>query len=463
MRALRVKVAWLAIAIAVWPAGGRSASAAEWLQFRGPSGQGLVEEALPLRWGEGHGIAWKTPLPGRGWSSPVVSGDRIWLTTAEERPADEAERRKMLDAVKDVPVAGDMSAVASVVLAALEVDLASGKLLRQVKLFEIDAPPAIHGHNSYASPTPVIVGDRVFCHFGTFGTACVEMPTGAVAWRRRLEIDHIVGPGSSPAAFGNLLIVPCDGSDRQFIAALDLQTGDVVWQRERPPIRQADPDQRKAFSTPLVIHAGGLPQAVIPGAQWFVAYHPATGEEVWRVDHDSGFSNVPRPVFDGERLFLCTGFGKRGLWAVQPDGRGDVTASHVQWRQDQHAPTTSSPVVSDGRLYLVADGGVLSCLATDSGRLLWRKRLGGAYSASPLVGQGRVYLFSQEGLTTVLADAAQYQVLAENQLDGMLMASPAVADGTVIVRSDTHLYRVAGVAAPGEVGAGGLPAEAARP
>ena len=415
----------------------------EWPQFRGPTGQGEASDAkLPLKWSEDEGVRWKTAIPGRGWSSPVIADNRIWLTTAEESEADEAQRAAIMKAVEKIPVKDDMVAYASVALSVIELDADSGRILRQTPLFEVKEPPPIHGLNTYASPTSVLHNDRVYCHFGTFGTACVDAKTGEVIWRRRLELEHIVGPGSSPVVYGDLLIVTSDGGDRQYITALSLATGDTVWEKDRPPIREDNPDQRKAFATPLVIEFQGRPQAVIPGAQWFVAYDPVSGDELWRIDHGRGFSNVARPAFDGRLLFLNTGFGKPQLWAVRPDGSGDVTSTHVAWRETQQIPAMSSPALSEGRIYLISDGGVATCLDAETGETVWRERVPGKYSSSPLVGAGRVYFSSHEGRTTVVADDQEFNVLAENELDGMLMASPATLSDDLILRTDSHLYRI---------------------
>jgi outer membrane protein assembly factor BamB len=419
------------------------AAAADWPQFRGPNGQGRVDDdVLPLHWSETESVMWKTPLPGRGWSSPVIAGERIWLTSAEEREATDEERAELMRAVEDIPIAKQMKAAASVTLVALEVDLETGHVLRRVELFTVDSPPPIHGLNSYSSPTPVLADGRLVCHFGAMGTACVDTSTGDVLWRRTLEINHIVGPGSSPIVHDNLVILTCDGADIQFIAALDLATGDPVWQTDRPPIRETNPDMRKAYCTPLVIEAAGRVQVVIPGPQWFVAYDPANGEELWRIDHGSGFSMASRPIFDGSMLYLDTGFGRPQLWAVRPDGSGDVTETHVEWRQTQQVPAMSSPVMADGRIFLISDGGVASCLDATTGEVVWRERVAGQYSASPLLGAGCVYFSNHDGRTTVVAATDEFKVLAENDLDGRLMASPAVAEGDLVLRTDTHLYRI---------------------
>lgn len=409
------------------------ADTASWPQFRGPTGQGLAADAaLPLTWSESQGIRWKTPLPGRGWSSPVIANGRIWVTAAVDRPATDAA---------DTAAAPSLPALE---LLALEIDLATGELLRRVNLFTLDSPAPVASTNSYASPTPVLERGKLYCHFGSFGTACVDVNSGNVDWRQRLEINHSVGPGSSPVLIGNSLVITCDGTDRQFIAALDASDGAILWQKDRPPIREPNPEMHKAFCTPLAIESAGRAQAVIPGAQWFVAYDPLTGEEIWSVDHGRGYSNVPSPIYDGERLYLCTGYDKPQLWGVRADGSGNVTETHVDWRQKQQIPTMSSPVVSDGRIYTISEAGVASCFETKTGDLIWRKRIAGNYSASPLLGAGRIYFCSHEGMTTVVAASAEFQELAANQLDGMLMASPAAAAGDLILRTDSHLYRIGG-------------------
>ena len=418
-------------------------AADQWPQFRGPSGQGVAEDvALPVHWSESEGVKWKTPLPGRGWSSPVIAEGRIWVTTAEEHLASDDERAALLEEFPNKGIAKQMAVMASVRLSAIEIDLATGKVLRQIELFNVEPPPMIHGLNSFASPSPAIAAGRVVCHFGTMGTACVDAKTGDVLWRRKFEIDHIVGPGSSPIIHKGLVILTCDGGDKQFIVALDAKTGEDVWRVDRPPLREENPDLRKAYCTPLIYMAAGREQMVIPGAQWFVAYDPGTGKEIWRVDHGAGYSNVPAPLFDGEKVYVDTGFNKGQLWAVRVEGSGDVSETHVAWRQTQQMPTMPSPVMADGRIFVISDSGVATCLDAENGKVVWRERVPGQYSASPLLGAGLVYFCSHEGRTTVIAATDEFKKLAENDLDGKLMASPAVADGDLILRTDTHLYRI---------------------
>jgi outer membrane protein assembly factor BamB len=308
-------------------------------------------------------------------------------------------------------------------------------------------PQPIHSLNSYASPTPILEGSRLYCHFGDYGTACLDTESGKILWQKRLAIDHRVGPGSSPALWNDLLIIPCDGADVQFVVALNKQTGAEVWRTDRPPIRQTDGELRKSYCTPLIIEVNniegaGKQQVVIPGAQWCIAYEPQTGKEIWRIDHGHGFSLVPRPVFDGKLLFYCTGFMSDRLIAVRPEGTGDVTKTHIAWEKQKQVPMMSSPLVVKNRVYMVSDRGVATCMDAATGEEIWRERIPGRYCASPLYADGRVYIGNTDGLTFVLAAGDEFKILAENQLDGQLMASPVPVDETLIVRAGSNLYRV---------------------
>ncbi|MCA9230104.1 MAG: PQQ-binding-like beta-propeller repeat protein [Planctomycetales bacterium] len=411
-----------------------------WPQFRGADGLGhSADVGLPLEWSEEQNIVWKTAIPGRGWSSPVLANDRIWLTTATVDYVGEAERAAK---VLGSPVADAMEVASKAKLWAVEIDQQSGEVLRNVQLFEVESPQPVHSLNSFASPTPVLAAGKLYCHFGAFGTACLDTTTGSVLWRRMLAINHSVGPGSSPVLVDGRLILTCDGIDAQYIEALSAESGETLWRTNRPPIRADEVEFHKSFSTPLLIKVSGEQQLVIPGAQWFVAYDPQTGDEIWRMDFGRGFSNASRPVFDGERVFLCTGFMQPQLWAVRPDAHGELAESHVAWKQTKQIPSMSSPIVVGERIYVVGDNGVVSCFDTVSGKEVWRDRMGGKYSASPLYADGRLYFCNHEGRTTVIAPGDQYQELARNDLEGQLMASPAVVEGDLLLRTATHLYRI---------------------
>ena len=389
---------------------------ADWPQFRGPRGDGRsTATGLPLTWNEGDNVAWKVELPGRGWSSPVVSEGKVWLTTAldEERS-----------------------------LRAMAIDQATGEIVHDVEVFRPEAWQPTHPENSYASPTPVAEPGRVYVHFGAYGTAGLSAASGEVIWRNQeLQLQHETGPGSSPILWQDLLIVNCDGTDQRFVAALDKRTGKLVWKAERSVDLDRKGTHLKAFSTPLVIHQAGRPQLVSPAAGQVSAYDPATGEEIWRVRYE-GYSNVPRPVAGLGLVFVDTGYMKPHLLAIHPGGHGDVTESHVRWSYHWQVSANPSPLLVGDRLFMVSDWGIASWLDARKGEDLWRHRWGGRYYASPIYAGGRIYNFSLEGRSMVIEAGDVYRELAANQLDGRIRASPAVADSAFFVRTETHLYRL---------------------
>ena len=383
----------------------------EWPEFRGPGGQGhAIQTGLPLEWSESRNIAWKVPVSGTGWSSPVVGGGRVWLTAAT----------------------GDRE----VSLRAVGFDLATGREVVNAEVFKLRNLRPINPKNSWASPTPVLDGDRVYVHFGADGTASLTA-SGEVVWKARFPYDTQHGAGGSPVVHGDLLVLSGDGYDAAFVVAVDKRTGKVRWKTaRREPFSQA-------YTTPLAIRAGDRDQIVSVGAFRTTAYEPESGKEIWRVSYGDGFSNVPRPVFAHGLVYIATGFHQPALMAVRPDGSGDVTRTHVAWTVQRGVPLTPSPVIVGSELYMVNDGGIASCLDARTGTVHWQQRLGGSYSASPLFADGRIYFPSESGVTTVIAPGTTFRKLATNTLDGSLLASMAVAGKAFIMRSDKHLYRIA--------------------
>jgi outer membrane protein assembly factor BamB len=392
--------------------------AEDWPQFRGPTGQGhATERGLPLEWSESKNIVWKTAVPGLGWSSPTVAGGRVWLTTVVESK----ERRGRLSAS----------------LRALAFDVNSGRELVNVEVFRLDDAGYVNPKNSRASPTPIVDGDRVYVHFGADGTAALSM-AGEILWTTHLRYESQHGNGGSPTLYRDLLIVNCDGNGGDaYVVALDTATGKTRWKTSRR--RPAD----QAYSTPLVITVGQQDQLVSVGAYRAAAYEPLTGQEIWRVSYGDGFSNVPRPVFGQGLVFIATGFQTPSLIAVRPDGKGDVTRTHVAWTTSRGAPYTPSPLLVGNDLYYVSDTGVLSLADATSGQVVWQQRLGGNYSASPVLADGRIYFQSEEGMTTVIAPGREFRRLAINRLDGAMLASMAVSQASLFLRTHTHLYRIA--------------------
>jgi outer membrane protein assembly factor BamB len=377
----------------------------EWPQFRGPDGQGhATVSSVPTSWSETENIAWKTPIPGLGWSSPVVNGNQIWLTTAIED-------------------AGSLRAIC--------VDRMSGAIVHNVEVFRKDDLGRVNAKNSHASPTPVLEGDRVYIHYGAHGTACLSAD-GHILWRTELNYDHRHGPGGSPVVVGGVLVVACDGADVQYLLGLDVRSGRTLW---KTPRKKAE----MAYSTPLVIDVDGVTQVVSSGGGGVSAYDPVNGAEIWHCRYE-GHSVIPRPVYAHGFVYICSGYWTPSLYAIRPDGVGDVTSTHMNALVRRGVPFTPSPLVDGNELYLVSDMGVLTCVDATTGKQLWRQRLEGNFSASPTLIGRQIYVVSEEGLTTVLNAGRKADVVSTSQLDGRALASPAFVDGAIFFRTDTHLY-----------------------
>jgi outer membrane protein assembly factor BamB len=415
-------------------AASRPAAHADWQEFRGPRGDGHVSTpgstqllGLPLHWSETNNIKWKTAIPHRGWSTPVVLGGQVWLTTATEEGHDSF---------------------------AICVDSETGKIRFNEKVFHTDNPePLGNGAsmNCYATPSPFIEPGRVYVHFGSAGTACLDTGTGKVLWKRNdLPCRHYRGPSSSPVSFENLLILTMDGADLQYHVALDKQTGATVWKTNRsvawndenvPGQMAKDGDLRKAHSTPLIVTVDGKPQMFSAGAKAAYAYDPRTGKELWKVQY-ADWSVAPRPIYDRGLVFFVTGLTKKELWAVKPDGQGDVTETHVAWKLSTHVGKYASPILVDGLIYTAAEESFVTCVEAATGQVVWTERIGGKYAASPIYADGRIYFFSQDGTTTVLKPGRALEVLATNKLANGFMASPAVSGKAFYLRTKTDLYRI---------------------
>jgi outer membrane protein assembly factor BamB len=420
---------------------GNVAAGDDWPQFRGPTGDGIATARdLPLRWSPTENIRWRAPLPGVGRSSPVLLGDRIWLTAGVVAPPAAA-----LAATSAGPLA---ASAAPLSLRLLCLDRGTGRLLYDVELLAVDRPEPLHPLNSHATPTPVVEPGRVYCDFGSYGTVCADAATGRVVWKQRLAVDHQLGPASSPALFGARLFLVRDGCDFQYVAALDTQTGAVAWKRDRPPFVAESGPYKKSFSSPLVIRDGGRMQVVAIGPHWIVAYEPESGGEIWRAKHGTGYSIAPRPVFGHGLVYACTGGYVAELLAFRTDGHGDVTDSHVAWKATAQIPLMSSPILVGDELYFVFDSGIVSCLDARSGKLHWRERIGGNFCASPLAADGRLYLVSREGKTTVLQPGRKFVRLAECTLEGPIIASPAAVGQSIYLRTDKHLFCIEKTAPP---------------
>ena len=402
----------------------------EWPQFRGPDGQGHAGDGanIPIAWSETDNIHWKCEIPGRGWSSPVISGDQIWLTTATQ------DGRS---------------------LRAICVSHATGQITHNIEVFRRDQPEPVHSQNSHATPTPVIDGPHVFVHFGTNGTAALDRG-GNIVWRNdehQYRTPH--GSANSPVLHDDLLIICCDGEDRQFVAAMNRSTGTTVWRRDRSHMEDARRKSRAeqnegrkglpfiAFSTPLIVEVNDVPILISTPADHVVANRVDTGEEVWWLPFNC-FSLVARPVAGDNLVYAIGGLrdGHYALYAIPLDSAGKLGEEDLAWQRTETIPQCPSPLLLGERLFLIKDSGIATCLNAVTGEALWQKRIGGNFRASPIAAGQRIYFTSQEGTTTVLSPGDQFRQLAANSLDGLFLASPAVAGNALFLRSDSHLYRI---------------------
>lgn len=417
--------------------------AEDWWQFRGSNAGHTSNPEVPIAWdGFLQDPVWRTSIPGKGWSSPIVVGKRIWLTSAEQVALDDTT---VANTLAERPFQSkDFEAHASVSLFALELDAESGEILRRIDLFEHDAPTPVHWMNSYASPTPVTDGSRVFCHFGALGTACVDIATGDILWKRELKVEEITGGGASPVLGNDGLYLAFDGADQQFVIALDKQTGETKWKTDRPAIEVTDDSKRRSFSTPIIIESGGRTQLISLAAQWLVSYNPQDGSEWWRAKVGTGFAAVPTPVFDRDRVFICTGYSTPDMVAVSTTGSGDVSDSAILWRYSRQVPEISSPLVVGDELYFGSSKGIATCLDARTGEMVWQHRVGGNFAASPTYAEGRIYWTNTQGVTTVVKSAREYVELAKNEWFGETYASMAVYRGRLLLRTHPDLICLGG-------------------
>ena len=397
-----------------------------WTHLRGDQLDGYASGTdYPLNFSENQNLVWKTAIEGLGWSSPVVWNKQIWLTTATRK--------------------GDK-------MSAICIDFDSGEIIREILLFEPVAIQRIHATNSYATPTPAIEDGFVYVHYGTYGTACINTSDFSVVWSRTdMNCEHMQGAASSLFLYDNMLIVHIEGTDNQYIASMNKKTGATIWQTHRPEefYRDVAPVYKKAYTTPLVVNVEGREQLISNGAQMCFAYDVRTGEEIWSVWYGYD-STVGMPLTYGGLVFFNSGwifqentpnFVK--FFAVDPRGKGDVSKTHVVWESDQDIPQISTPVIVDGKIYMIHERGAISCLDALTGKVIWKDKLQGQFNASPIFAGGHLYIPEVKGTVYIIKPGDQFNTVAENKLDAVLKATPALVGGSIILRSETHLYRFA--------------------
>ena len=405
-----------------------------WPDKSGPTrdGHAAADDArgVPTHWNEatGQNIAWKVPLEGEGHSTPVIAGDRLWLTMAS------SDGKQM-----------------SVFL----LDTRSGKVLRSRLLFENPVPePLGNAVNTYASPSPVLEPGALYVHFGTYGTARLDPDTLETVWQRRdLPCRHFRGPGSSPVIAENLVVLTFDGIDQQYVTTLDKQTGKTVWRTDRTTDfkdlnaegkPKADGDLRKAYHTPGIVEVDGRWQIVSVGSRAAFGYDLLTGTELWTFEHPN-FNAAARPLFIPGSAIINTGSDGSHLVRLKLDAstRGNVAKTHFLWDRAKGNSKHTTSVIIDGRIITVADSGVVYAIDMATGGEIWTKRIGGTFTASPVVANGLIYTIDEKGISTVIRAGAEYQEVAQNTIADGARASPAIANGALYLRTFGHLYKIA--------------------
>ena len=409
-------------------------------EWRGVNGQGHADARnLPVSWSKNKNIAWKVNVRGLGWSTPVISDGKVWVTSAIDIVAtkDDFERRRKASTNK-MP----LKIAASVSLRAICVDLKSGKVLKDVEVLNQKEPQQIHIDNSYATPTPILQAGRLYCHFGPYGTACLDTQTAKVLWTNNsLKVEHENGPGSSPIVWQDLLIIHCDGIDQQYIVAISKKTGKQVWKTKRTGKLNPNVQLQKSYATSLIVDVNGKDQVVSPSADWVYGYDPATGKELWKLNYgELGFSNAARPIAGGGLIYTCTGYMKSQMIALKINEKNGVSTPEVVWRHKKGVPQVSCPVMIGDEIYFASDNGIATCLDAKTGAVHWVERIGKRFWASPLVADGKIYFFDSNGTTTVIEPGKTFKKLAVNKLDGRLFATVAAVDGALVLRTNDALY-----------------------
>lgn len=387
----------------------------DWPQFRGPNADGHADTtATPTEWSDTKNVAWKSAIPGLGWSSPSIVGDRIYVTTA-------------------VANGEGLS------LRALSLNTSDGSVVWDKEVLAVDKAPAIHSKNSHASPTPIVHDGAVFVHFGTMGMAKLSADDGKIEWTSRdLQYSPLHGNGGSPVLHDGKLVIACDGTSDPFVAAVDASTGQVAWKT----VRSVEARISHSFVTSTVAMVNGKAQVLSPGPDHLAIYDLESGVEVCRV-RAPGWSVVPQPAIGHGMVFYNHDYDNPELMAVRLGGSGDVTDTHVVWRMNRGAPSTPSPLLIGDELYIVADNGIASCLDAKTGEKHWMERLGGNFSASPVFANGLILFLDETGHATWVKPGTQFSVAGKNEVSGRTFATPAFSNGAMYLRTDEQLYKIA--------------------
>ena len=425
-------------------------AAADWPQWRGPSSSGVSpESALPVTWSATENIAWKAGLAGVGTSSPIVSGDTVFVTSQSGRSTlAEGDSHPQLArddgelAKREAPIGGrrgqSTAAEGGAWLAVEAFRRTDGRRRWMWRAKAAEPIPSVHEKHNLATPTPVTDGRRVFAWFGNGQIVALDMD-GRVVWSRHLGVDHAPfktqwGHGSSPTLYRDLLLLLCDHLGHAYLLALDAGTGRDRWKVDRGT-------GRVSHSTPLVVPGPDGDELIVNSSDRIDAYDPRSGALLWH-EGTSRQTPIPSAVFHDGRIYLSRGYRNSDYMAIRPGGRGDVSGTNVEWRRPSGASYVPSVLYYDGLLYMTNEVGVVTCADARTGEPIWRHRLGGVFFASPVAGDGHIYMASETGETFVLQAGRQPRVLARNDLGERLIASPAISGGRIFLRSDGTLFAV---------------------
>jgi outer membrane protein assembly factor BamB len=413
-----------------------------WPQWRGPAGTAVSSETpLPTTWSDTQNVVWKTGLRGAGVSSPIVWGDRLFVTSQiGSGPSSRGPRLGQggdaSGAERSLSTSGGRAAGVRFAIDALAT--ADGTRLWSYELAAEGETPPVHDKHNLASASPVTDGERVYAVFGTGQVVAVDR-AGREVWQRNLARDF--GPwdinwghGSSPALHQNALILPSYHDSASYLIALDTRTGKQLWKVDRPR-------GTVSYSTPIVVPGPQGAELIVNSSAGIEAYDPATGRALWHFNEPNQFP-IPVASYHDGVVYLSRGYRSGPYAAIRPGGRGDISRTHVVWHVPTGAPYISSIVNYDGLIYMAGDVGVITCVDAKNGQRVWRERLGGIYTASPVAGDGKVYLFRESGETIVLRAGRTPLIVARNTIDGRILASPAIAGGRIFIRTDDRVFAI---------------------
>jgi outer membrane protein assembly factor BamB len=414
--------------------------AGNWPQWRGPDGSGISNEKnLPAEWTPAKNIKWKTPIAGRGHSSPIVWGNKIFLTTAIEGEAvPGAKAVKHMAGDKEFLHPDSVGADHKHTFKVIALDRNSGKILWETVAWEGTPYDNRHRKSSYASSTPATDGKLVYAFFGTEGLYAYDY-NGKLAWKTQLGNLGTVGmgTGTSPILFENLVIVQCDeeNGESSFIVALNKQTGKEVWRTPRKV--------QVSWATPILVRTAKRAELITSGTEFVISYDPATGKELWR--HKGVESNaIPSPVANNEMVFVVAGFPAKIAMAIKLGGSGDLTGTpNVPWTYAKGTAYVPSPILYGDYLYLTTDRGVLTCIDAKTGEVKYeggRIPIPATFTASPVAFEGKILMTSEDGDTFIVKAGPKHEIIGANSIGEAVYASPAVADGRIFIRGEKNLY-----------------------